>query len=252
MVVSFGPEDISLVQGGPVERRRYMDTLLSQQDSAYLRHLIDYRRCLQNRNKLLEQRCGDRLQFQVYEEALAEHGAYLHVKRFELFCMLENRFRETYDSIAFCGEKGEIRFTPSVRTDSNTIEEWKNVFLEVMDEGRAGDLSLGYSSRGPHRDDFRCLLNGRAARSYASQGQCRSLALALRLSSVFCLKRQSSEEMILLVDDAHTELDSDRTQQLYPLIKGQGQLLVTSHNRDLPHLEGIARYRVAEGTVAGI
>lgn len=247
-IVSFAPQDIGLVHGAPSERRRYLDMFLSQQDPDYLLALISYRRNLAQRNALLQSgRAGGELA--VYEERMAEDGAAIFHRRCEALSPLAAAFSSYYGRISTSGEGAQIAYTPSIRCSEATSEGWKNVFYNTLKQRRKGDFSLGFSSVGPHRDDLRCTVGGLPAKTHASQGQSRSVALALRLAAMHCLRETTGRPVTLLVDDAFAGLDAARRERVYPLVKSQGQLCVTSHSADIPELGDIHRYLVKHGTL---
>ncbi|MBD3315856.1 MAG: DNA replication and repair protein RecF [Chitinivibrionales bacterium] len=249
MVVSFGPEDIALVTGGPVERRRYMDVLLSQRDASYLSALISYRRSLAQRNSLLQAgRSGDELS--VYEERMAQDGALIFQFRSESFERISSIFKKFYAEISATNDRAEIEYKPSISFRGSAPRCWKNVFYNTLKEQRKRDFSLGFSSVGPHRDDLRCMVGGLPAKTHASQGQSRSVALALRLSAMESLRNAKGRKLTLLVDDAFAGLDAARRERVYPLVKTQGQLFVTSHSVDIPQLGDISRFSVEHGILS--
>ncbi len=248
-VVSFGPNDILLVHGSPFERRRFVDMLLSQISSSYLEHLILYRKNILERNKILS--CGkiDTIALDTYDERLSEFGSTLIIHRLELFAKIAPMLSSYYRAVSLNRDEGKIVYKPSFSGDFGSKKEWKNVFYNTLKEKRRQDISLGFSSVGPHRDDFRCLVNNRSARSCGSQGQCRSLALALRLCSMACLEEKKKDSMIILVDDAFSELDTDRSSRVYPLIRNKGQVFLTSISKSVPYTHNLPTYEVGNNTV---
>lgn len=248
LVISFSPEDIALVTGAPRLRRRFLDILISQIAPEYLDHLIKYRAGLVNRNILLTKGITD-TQLDAFEIHMAATGAGICHFRQEVLGLLSEDFSRFYAEISQNGESAELHYTPSISGFSGSETEWKNVFLDQLRKSRNRDLQLGFSSVGPHRDDVKITLNSRQARGYGSQGQCRSLALALRLGSVFCTERYRNEKMIFLVDDAFSELDDSRIQGAYPLLQDRGQVLLTSPGSIVAGHEK-KRFLVADGKVA--
>ncbi len=250
LVISFSPEDISLISGSPRHRRRFLDIVISQIDQKYLEELMSYRQSLLNRNQLLTKGITD-AQLDIYEERMAGDGAGIYHKRQEVLLNLATHFSRFYAEISQNRESAEISYSPSISGFSGSEIEWKNVFLDQLRSSRQKDVCLGFSSVGPHRDDVKISLNSRLAKGYGSQGQCRSLALSLRLSSVFCTEQYRKEKMIFLVDDAFSELDHGRVQSAYPLLEDRGQVLLTSPGPALVGAEK-TQFSVSDGEIRKI
>ena len=248
-IVSFGPDDLRLIFGGPSERRKFLDVLISQIDPDYLNHLILYQKNLLCRNRMLVCQPDDTL-LGIYEEKMAEHGSFLQMKRAEIMGFCQEKLTEFYREISGKRETGSIRFLPSVPHDNTVRSKWKNVYYELLKSRRKQDIARGFSTIGSHRDDIGFFLDGKRAKNYGSHGQCRSLVLALRLSSVTCIEKYKKEPMIFLVDDVFSELDSSRIAQVYPLIKKKGQIFMTTPSDNLPVKTDVPHFIVSEGTVS--
>jgi DNA replication and repair protein RecF len=249
MAVSFGPEDLALVQGVPKDRRNFLDIFLSQIDSSYLSSLMSYRKNLAQRNNLLARQIGD-AQLDVYEEAMAMHGASVFFRRREICNAMAPVFASFYGEIGGTGECASLDYRPSVKCESGSREEWKTLFYRSLKNAKIKDMLSGHTSVGPHRDDIALLVNGKDARSFASQGQCTTVALSLRLASVFVGEQYKKDEMIFLFDDAVSYLDAARTSRVFPLLENRGQLLVTAPSDRDNRAFGLPRYVVREGAVA--
>lgn len=231
VVISFGPDDLALIAGSPSHRRRFVDIFLSQLDHEYLRALISYRKLLFQRNALLTTK-PETDQLDVYDYQMSEHASFIAARRKELIDHLKPLFQHMYASICGCDEQADIRYQHSPQGGSISSDSYRTEFFQR----RAHDMRYGYTTAGPHRDDIAILLNSHVSRSFASQGQCRSLALALRLASVQVMEQRSSEPLLFLVDDAISELDPGRMQRIFPLVRGRGQLLIATpcDNPSLP------------------
>jgi DNA replication and repair protein RecF len=245
-VISFGPDDIRLVQGQPKERRAFLDLLISQMDPAYLDSLIQYRRNLAQRNALLAAKIDD-MQMDTYEQAMAIHGAELFIKRTKIIDFMKKHFSVLYGEISENRELALLEYKPSIRYDSDTFDEWKNVFYNGLKNTRKKDIQNGFSSIGPHRDDMVMYLDGKPSKTFASQGQCTTLTLSLRMSSILCCEAYHKNTMIFLFDDALTYLDTVRTSRVFPLIQSRGQIFVaTASDRDM-QLQQLPRITIAHG-----
>ena len=247
-VVSFSSDDLMLVMGQPEHRRRFLDLLGSQTDSDYLRSLISYRHWLSCRNHLLTENV-DSIQIEIYEEKMAETGSEIFTKRKELISVLSGFFSEFYREISENREKAHLIYRPSVMCDYSSKNEWKNVFYKMLNERRKKDIQSGFSTFGPHRDDIRFLLDQKAARNFGSQGQCRSMVLSLKLSSVLCIEQYRMDQMIFLIDDAVSELDPQRTSRVYPLIENKGQVFIATPVMNSIAGDGLLRCTVSQGKV---
>jgi DNA replication and repair protein RecF len=247
-VVSFGPDDVRLVYGPPSQRRRFLDMLISQCDPSYLDALMAYRKTLQNRNKLLSVE-ADEEQCEVYEYRMADAGAYLYEKRVEITALCQEWFTEFYMRIVPEKERVSLRYNPCVLRDFTGNIDWKNVFYNSLKRSRKNDRKRGYTTVGPHRDDISFFIDSMPAKIYGSQGQCRSMALAIRLCSIRCIERFKKERMLFLVDDAFSELDEQRMRRILPLLQDRGQVIMTTPLHDLPLPLDVPRFSVEGGTV---
>lgn len=247
-VISFGIDDLQIVNGTPELRRRFIDILCSQTDPAYLTSLITYKHFLSCRNQILNTNF-DKIQCEIYEEQMSQSGAEIFLKRKEILSFLGPFLEDYYKAISGNRESAGLLYEPSVSCECSSKKEWKNVFFEVLKERRNKDLETGFSTVGPHRDDIRFLLNQKPSKIYGSQGQCRSIVLSLKLSSVSCLEYFRQEKMIFLIDDALSELDQDRTSRVLPLIEDKGQVFIATPVLNSPINKPLLRCRVKDGTV---
>jgi DNA replication and repair protein RecF len=248
LVVSFGPDDLLIVQGLPRERRNFLDLVISQLDPVYLDSLICYKKNLAQRNNLLVRRIDD-TQLDAFEEEMIRYGSTIFFKRREILHVMAPLFAEFYREISGKKETGSLEYRPSVPCDSSTQNDWKNVFFSSLKNARNRDIQTGHSSVGPHRDDVVFNVNGKSARAFASLGQCTTAALAVRMSSVLVSQRYRNENMIFLFDDAVSYLDAMRTSRVFPLLAHRGQILITAPADREPRIEGIPRFAIQEGTV---
>jgi DNA replication and repair protein RecF len=251
VVVPFGPDDIKLVRGSPRERRSFLDLLLCQIDGRYLENLIAYKHHLLQRNALLTSRRDD-AHLDVYEEKMALHGSFIFLRRQETVSFIQPHLGRFYKEISGGGECASIDYKPSIHCDSTTQNDWQKVFYERLKETRKKDIMNGFSSIGPHRDDILFSVDGKPAKSFASQGQCTTLTLSLRMCSVQCGEFFKKDAMIFLFDDALTYLDGERTSRVFPLVKDKGQIFLATPSDQGTILADIPRILVADGRVRGI
>ncbi len=247
-VVSFGTDDLDLVYGPPENRRRFLDMLICQIDRSYLEALARYRRSMLCRNSLMG-RTDDVLQFEVYEEAMAEAAVELVFRRKEVASELKPVLSDFYRQISEGSELADVEYEPRCKWDLTGKNEWKNVFFHFLNERREKDVEMGFSASGPHRDDLRFLLDRKPAKTFGSQGQCRSFVLSLKLGSVLLTERHRQDNMIFLIDDAVSELDSARTSRVYPLLEGKGQIFIATPRCDAPLGSEVLKCYVDRGKV---
>ncbi len=241
--VFFAPEDVDLVKGSASHRRHFLDLELSQLLPSYLHALQQYRQVLRQRNQLLKTHVSDPQLLEVWDEQLAVHGAVLIEERAKYLEQLDKLARVSYGQIAG-EERLELRYLPDVKLAST--------LAGVLASSRTSDLARGMTTRGPHRDDFEFLVGGRPARAYASQGQQRTAALALKLADVELIKARTGEYPILMLDEVLSELDENRASRLFTLLqKGiQCLLTTTSTHRNPWGGENCAFYRITGGRLA--
>jgi DNA replication and repair protein RecF len=227
VVIPFGPEDLKLVKGAPRDRRSFLDVLLCQIDASYLENLIAYKNNCAQRNALLTRHLDD-AQMDIYEENMAAHGAAVFLRRQELISFIQPHFARFYREISGDRESASIEYKPSIQCDLSTQKGWENVFYMRLKSSRKNDLVSGFSSVGPHRDDALLYVDDKPAKSFASQGQCTTLTLSLRMCSVLCGEAYKKDAMIFLFDDALTYLDGERTSRIFPLVKNKGQIFLAA------------------------
>lgn len=231
-VVLFRPEDLNIVKGSPAERRHCLDTELGALSSSYCFHHRHYRRALVQRNGLLRTCRSHGIHHRlidVWSEQLVEHGAALLASRLSLLKKLSPLVRQKYRQLAGDGEDVEVRYLSSVRLSSTAgPEEILASFRGGLKSVRQRELSAGQTLLGPHRDDVVFLINGVDARYFGSQGQQRTIVLALKMALLELQKRETGEQPVLLLDDVLTELDEFRQDFLLREISGAGQVFLTT------------------------
>ena len=234
--VIFSPEDLQLVREGPSFRRRFMDMLLSQRSNAYFYALQKYVVALGQRNALLRAMRGimDEAyapQLAIWEEQLAREGAEILRGRYRLAVELERLAAENYAYLAANErERLRLRYRGAVAAEENQPER----LLALLEKNRAEDVRRGVTGIGPHRDDLLLTLSQRDMRTFASQGQVRSAALAMKLSEITLLTESHGETPVLLLDDVMSELDMDRRRLLLSRISGIQTLVTCTDESDFP------------------
>lgn len=238
-LVMASPADSDLISGTGEERRRLMDMVISQTDPIYLDHLMRYGHALQQRNKLLRDHIVDPALYLSVEMAMERSAIYITSARARWTAELSEIFRERYNAIAADGE------IPSIGYSSHLAAEPRG-FGAMLDSARRHDEFVGHTSVGPHRDDLELRLNDMPVRRVASQGQCKTYTIALRLAQYSFLENASGMKPLLLLDDIFDRLDARRVERLVEVVSGDGfgQIFITDTNRD--HLDNIME-RTARG-----
>ncbi|MGE5553843.1 MAG: DNA replication/repair protein RecF [Betaproteobacteria bacterium] len=265
MAVIFSPEDLQLVKGGPVHRRRFLDLELAQIDPAYRQDLVDYQQVLVQRNNLLRQWPAAPLdQLSVWDEQLVALGARLQAKRARTVRSLSRLAAEAHRRIT-AGREGlrlaylaaagpaATRTEAGEEKDEWTAEAFRERLAGELERVRPLELRRGMTLLGPHRDDLLLEVDGAEARSFASQGQQRTAALALKLSEIEFMRQETGEYPLLLLDDVMSELDEGRRRFLLEAAGERTQVFVTTASpRALPPgLGGVAQvFVVRQGKIA--
>ena len=231
-LVFVSPADQQLISGGSDERRRFMDVVISQNDHAYIDHLIACNRALQQRNALLRQEAEpDDALMEVLEDEMARHGEQIFARRERFVAELTPIFQDIYRHISVDGEQVALGYVSHCQ---------RGALLDVIRRDRFKDRAVGYSLHGVHRDDLEMLLDGYPMRREGSQGQTKTYALALRLAQYeFLCRSNRATKPLLLLDDIFDKLDAQRVEQIVKLVAGDhfGQIFITDTNRD--HLDSI-------------
>lgn len=247
-IVSFATNDIQLVYGAPEERRKLIDVFISILDKNYLSALINYRKNLLLRNQILKKNFNEIL-CGIYEENMAEYGALIAQKRNEIISDLIHYGINVYKEISGSEEDFFMKYEPDFKLESSSKNTWKNVFYTMLSERRKTDREIGFSTCGPHRDDIHFFLNNKQAKSFASQGQIRSIVLSLKICFISYLEKILDSNSIIIFDDAIAELDVSRTMRIYSIIENKGQLFVASHSRKCPFKKDLKYFSVINGAV---
>ena len=246
-VVLFCPEHLSLIQGGPELRRGYLNVALSQLRPVYLQSLQRYNKLLKERNALLKRAPEDMATFKATEPMwsaqLAHEAATVTVHRARYVRQVNDHVRACFADMMTKYEGGdelpELTYQPTLGSewlethgddpdlfaDPQRLEER---YLELLTTRHDREIGAGATLWGIHKDDVRIHLNGRPARLYASQGQQRSLALAMKLAEGWVSAYESGGDMpVFLFDDVLSELDTHRRDYLVQEMKGR-QVIMTA------------------------
>ena len=250
-VVVFHPRDLELVTGAATERRRLLDRLILYADPTGAEAARRYAEAVKTRQRLLETRGVNAPELSDFESVAAEHGARFARARAEAAERLLPELQTAFRSVT----PESLRLTASyVAGGSQNAEE----FAAELAARRPEDSRRGRASFGPQRDELSLEIDGRAARSDASQGQQRLLSLSLKLAELRCVQQARRAYPVLLLDDVSSELDAHRTESVLTLLQAsQGQIFVTTTRPELFSSSAFeaserADFRVVEGVVSRV
>ncbi|MCF2970369.1 DNA replication/repair protein RecF [Synechococcus sp. Nb3U1] len=236
--VLFSSLDLELVRGGPESRRNWLDGVLTQLEPIYTGLLEHYRKVLKQRNALLKAQRDPAGHFSTdvatemafWNDELATAGSRIMRRRARLLQRLDPLAEHWHQAISGGRETLKLTYRPQVPLPDpqTTAEVVQAQFMQEIQAKATAELALGSSLVGPHRDDVEMSINDSAARAYGSQGQQRTLVLALKLAELELIEQVIGEPPLLLLDDVLAELDLHRQNQLLDAIQSRVQTLVTT------------------------
>lgn len=246
-VVAFHPEELALSNGPAAGRRRLLDRVALYGTPGVLAASARYTKALRARQELLK-RHGNELEIAAYERIVAEQGAALTKFRELAFARLEEPTARAFREIAAPGLELQIRYRQGGSADVQQA-------LQELEGRRARDARAGAASFGPHRDDLTIELCGHAASVVASQGQHRTITLALKAAEAATIFEVTGLPPIRLLDDVSSELDRERTDALFRQLTGaRGQVLLTTPRPDLLSVleagHKAKRFQVVRGVIS--
>ncbi len=278
--VIFIPQMSLIIEGGPEERRRYINLALSQAIPACAGVLSDYGQALSQRNALLKSLSEGPAardptrpevgQLDVWDETLARLGAQIIQWRIEALKQLERlatrihneltngrevlrlNYQPAYDPLPNPEGQIGLKLTTEVDRSALKAEEIRLGFLARLQQTHAEDIGRGVTSLGPHRDDIRFLANGTDLGDYGSRGQVRTTLLALKLAEVDWMKERTGEWPVILLDEVMAELDLQRRADLLQYVEKSEQVLLTATDAgmfDPQFVERAQVWRVEEGAI---
>ncbi len=250
--VLFAPEDTEIVREGPELRRAFIDRAAFTASSSFLDIAQQFRRLLDQRSALLRAFPVDKVQLSVFDEHLARAGAQLVQRRRRILGELVKPFQELHERISGHGE-ATLRYRSSL-PETQDLEELRQAYLDLLEKSRTSEIEQGRNLVGAQRDDLDLRLDGRSARSFASQGQTRSLVLALKLAELLAARERGAQPLFLL-DDLSSELDRFRRGRLVELLSELDlQVFVTATDPSVVRAEGLSdvrSLRVEKGALIG-
>ncbi len=230
-IVTLTPSDLAITKGFPGDRRKLVDSILSQASATYLKNLLDYNRTLKQRSSLLfllKENNSKRLIDELYawNEKLIQGGLYLIEKRKQFIKNFKIFIEESYTEIM------ESKETPGViysflESDEENIKNTEKKFRDLLKIKEDEEKRRAANLVGPHRDDLIILVDNVDLKKYGSQGQHKTFQIALRFAEFFYLKQLTGKTPIFLLDDVFGKLDSKRAQKISNYLRKIGQAFIT-------------------------
>ncbi len=271
--VIFVPQMSQIIEGGPDERRRYLNLALAQAVPSYARALGEYNQALTQRNALLKalnERGGNSDQLQVWDEALVKFGAQIilwriqAVQEIERFAsrihheltrgteILRLAYEPAFDPLPKPSGQLGLKLDTVIDRSSLDLNEIQEGFLARLKQIRSEEIARGVTTIGPHRDDLRFIINKADVSDYGSRGQLRTTLLALKLAEVEWMKDRTGEWPVILLDEVMAELDVNRRADLLKYVDKDQQVLFTTTDLNFftpEFLEGSDIWDVKDGVV---
>ncbi len=253
--VVFIPEHLSLIKGAPELRRNYLDDVALMQTKTHLKKLSRYNKALKQRNNILSGYNGSLKELSAnvaaWNEILAAEGINVTYGRLKYFNFLKKCAGEIYSELTNGAETLDMEYQSSVfKTDSINFDEKDKlykIYINELEKNLEAEMKLRYTLAGIHRDDVNFYVNGLAARDFASQGQLRSAALALKLSEAEIIRRKNKTNPVIILDDILSELDFIRRDYIIHHIE-KSQVFITCCNiNDLSSMNGGRSWNVENG-----
>lgn len=232
--VLFCPDDLTLVKGGPEERRDFINVAISQCYPSYISVYSDYKKALENRNAILKAASKgfyfDEGEILAWSESLAEYASHINVRRKEYIKKLEVYAKRFMSEISEGKENLSLLYKSDVENELSEREEIKEKYKKIFTENLMKEKLAGVTLYGPHREDFLIEINGKDARTFSSQGQQRSIVLSLKMAEGEVSRELFCEYPVFLFDDVLSELDERRQNFVLDGMHDR-QIIITSCER---------------------
>ena len=249
--VIFSPVHLSLIKDGPSARRKFLDTALCQLKPSYAEHLAGYKRALVQRNALLKDlHLNSELydMLDTWDDQLARYSACVIKERLQYIDLLSEYSKSIYSGISENKESFSVFYSKNIDINLSV----KDIFLseiENLKNSRKEDILSKTTTVGPHRDDLEILINDVSARSFGSQGQQRSCALALKLGESEIIKKVTGETPVALLDDVMSELDEKRQDYVLNHINDRQVFLTCCDPSQVLRLCGGKSFLIKDGEI---
>lgn len=255
-VVIFSPDDLRLVKEGPGERRKFLDTSISQIKPVYNYNINRYNKILLQRNNLLKshKRKEEIIKvLDIFDMQLGKIGTEIIIYRIKFLEKLSNISKKIHNKLTLGDEDLTLEYISNVSFDEHNKDYIEKDFMGKLKKNRGKDLLLGNTGIGPHRDDIKININDVDARTYGSQGQQRTIVLSMKLSEVEIIQLDKGSSPVILLDDVFSELDEDRRKHLSLLFKDMQTIITSTDIIDLKELDKINKdiFYIEDGKLLG-
>ena len=242
-IVIFTPDDINILKGGPQNRRKFLDIMISQLRPNYMHILSLYLKVIEERNNYLRQikeENKDENMLEIWDEKLAEYAVKIYEYRKEFIGKIINKIGNIHKNITNGEEQIKIEYVSEC--------ENKEKYLNLLKQRRKLDIIKGFTTKGIHRDDFNVYINDKDIKIYGSQGQNRTAMLSLKLSELQVIYDEIGEYPILLLDDFMSELDKNRRKNFLESIENTQVIITGTEKLDIENLNYL-EYNVTNGKI---
>lgn len=220
-LITFSPDDLYIIKGSPSDRRRFLDTFISQYDPIYLKALSEYKKILKIRNdflKSIENNSFDTIMFDVINQKMIDAGKKVIELRNKYISILNENIKKVSNDLTNHEFMVEIKYNPDVE---------ENIFKKTILDNKKIDILSKITTKGPQKDDLDIYINNNNAISYSSQGQIRVAVLSMKLG-IYELFNKINNNIIIILDDVFSELDNNKQIYLMEYIQNVGQVFITT------------------------
>ncbi len=242
-IVIFTPDDIEVLKGGPQQRRKFLDIMISQLRPNYISILNTYSKIIEQRNNYLRQIKEENKKIElldIWDEKLIEYAYRISKYRNEFIEKISKKIKTIHNKITNNKEDIEIKY----KTECLDIENFKRALINR----RKLDIIKGYTTKGIHRDDFEVYINNKELNIYGSQGQHRTAILSLKISELEVIHDEIDEYPILLLDDFMSELDLNMKKNLLKYMEKTQVIITCTEKLEIQNMKYI-EYKVKEGKI---
>jgi DNA replication and repair protein RecF len=230
-VILLSPDDLELTYGMPAVRRKFLDILLSQLFPKYLYNLKNYKRCVSQKNKQLNNaESFNQKELQIWNQQLVDYGSEIIRDRLKFLQFAKENINKSYMDISGKNDRIHLEYISSLNNLNGKIntDEIKIIYKKTLDTVRESEIKRKVSLSGPHKDDMGFFKNDYPFKTHGSQGENKSFLMALKFVESSYIQETSAKKPIFLLDDIFGELDNERIQNLIRFIKKEGQTFITT------------------------
>lgn len=237
-VVILSPESNGITARGPGERRKFLDFVISQASKMYLEDLLEYRRIVKQRNRILLNTQSTRSDYsellEPWDETLVMTGCRITQRREMFLQEFRPHLLRVYESLTGSDEMPWLDYRASIKAETGaSLDVLREMFWKELHKRRGEERQVSTTLVGPHRDEMELTLDNLDLRKYASQGQHKTFLIALKVAEFFYLREHKGETPILLLDDVFSELDAGRAARVLEMLGNLGQAFITATDLQL-------------------